>query len=49
MDGDGGDGDVVMVMVVMVMVMRMVSGAATQRWWSDAKSVNFFLSPIGSE
>ena len=39
----------VMVVMVMVVVMRMVRGAATQRWWSDAKSVNFFLSPIGSE
>ena len=34
---DGGDGD------------GEVKGRATQRWWSDAKSVNFFLSPIGSE
>ena len=39
----------VIVMVMVVLVMRMVKGAPTQRWWSDAKSVNFFLSPIGSE
>ena len=40
---------VMMVMVMVMVVMRMLQGAPTQRWWSDAKSVNFFLFPIGSE
>ena len=39
LDGDGGGGG----------GGDEDGGAATQRWWSDAKSVNFFLSPIGSE